>query len=34
MTGKVSHIDALRAKAPDLLAEPPDITLWHEIEAD
>jgi quinol monooxygenase YgiN len=24
-------IDAFRAKAPDLLAEPPDITLWYEI---
>jgi hypothetical protein len=34
MTKKVSHIDAFRAKAPDLLAEPSDITLWHEIEAD
>ena len=27
------HIDAFRAKAPDLLAEPADITLWREIEA-
>ena len=27
------HIDAFRAKAPDLLAEPADITLWGEIEA-
>jgi quinol monooxygenase YgiN len=25
------HIGAFRAKAPDLLAEPPDITLWREI---
>jgi len=27
-----AHIDAFRAHAPDLLAEPPDITLWSEIE--
>jgi quinol monooxygenase YgiN len=26
------HIAAFRAKAPDLLAEPADITLWSEIE--
>jgi quinol monooxygenase YgiN len=26
------HIDAFRAKAPDLLAEPPDITLWRELK--
>lgn len=26
------HIDAFRAVAPDLLAEPPDITLWSEVE--
>jgi quinol monooxygenase YgiN len=25
------HIDDFRAIAPDLLAEPPDITLWREI---
>ena len=25
------HIDAFRAVAPDLLAEPPDITLWTEV---
>jgi quinol monooxygenase YgiN len=25
------HIDAFRAVAPDLLAEPPNITLWKEI---
>jgi quinol monooxygenase YgiN len=25
------HIDAFRALAPELLAEPPDITLWREI---
>lgn len=24
------HIDGFRAIAPDLLAEPPDITLWSE----
>jgi quinol monooxygenase YgiN len=27
-----SHIDAFRAIAPELLAEPPNITLWSEIE--
>jgi quinol monooxygenase YgiN len=27
-----AHIDAFRAVAPDLLAEPPNITLWREIE--
>jgi quinol monooxygenase YgiN len=26
------HIDAFRAVAGDLLAEPPDITLWSEIK--
>ena len=26
------HIDAFRAIAPDLLAEPPDITLWSEVK--
>ena len=26
------HIDTFRAVAGDLLAEPPDITLWTEIE--
>jgi len=26
------HIDAFRAVAPDLLAEPPDITLWSEVK--
>lgn len=26
------HIDAFRAIAGDLLAEPPDITLWEEIK--
>jgi quinol monooxygenase YgiN len=26
------HIDAFRAIAGDLLAEPPNITLWSEIE--
>jgi quinol monooxygenase YgiN len=26
------HIDAFRAVAPDLLAEPPDITLWTEVK--
>jgi quinol monooxygenase YgiN len=26
------HIAAFRAQAPDLLAEPADITLWSEIE--
>ena len=26
------HIDAFRAVAPDLLAEPPDITLWAEVK--
>ncbi|MBC8013576.1 MAG: antibiotic biosynthesis monooxygenase [Methyloceanibacter sp.] len=26
------HIDDFRAVAPDLLAEPPDITLWTEVE--
>lgn len=25
------HIDAFRAVASDLLAEPPDITLWTEV---
>ena len=25
------HIDAFRAVAPDLLAEPPNITLWTEV---
>jgi quinol monooxygenase YgiN len=25
------HIDAFRAVAPDLLAEPPNITLWREV---
>lgn len=25
------HIDAFRAIAPDLLAEPPNITLWTEV---
>jgi quinol monooxygenase YgiN len=25
------HIEAFRKVAPDLLAEPPDITLWSEI---
>ncbi|MFZ1070594.1 MAG: putative quinol monooxygenase [Methyloceanibacter sp.] len=29
-----AHIDAFRAKAPDLLAEPADITLWREIDRD
>jgi quinol monooxygenase YgiN len=29
-----AHIDAFRAIAPGLLAEPPDITLWREIETD
>jgi quinol monooxygenase YgiN len=28
------HIDAFRAVAPDLLAEPPDITLWSEVEGN
>jgi len=28
------HIDDFRAIAPELLAEPPDITLWSEIDAD
>lgn len=27
-----AHIDAFRAVAPDLLAEPPDITLWTEVK--
>jgi len=27
-----AHIDAFRAIAPDLLAEPPDITLWSEVK--
>jgi quinol monooxygenase YgiN len=27
-----AHIDGFRASAPDLLAEPPNITLWREIE--
>jgi quinol monooxygenase YgiN len=27
-----AHIDAFRAVAPDLLAEPANITLWTEIE--
>lgn len=26
------HVDAFRAVAPDLLAEPANITLWSEIE--
>lgn len=26
-----AHIDAFRKVAPDLLAEPPNITLWREI---
>ena len=26
------HIDAFRKIAPDLLAEPPNITLWREIK--
>lgn len=26
------HIDAFRAVAPDLLAEPPNITLWTEVK--
>ena len=26
------HIDAFRAIAPELLAEPPEITLWTEIK--
>lgn len=26
------HIDAFRTKAPDLLAELPNITLWREIK--
>jgi quinol monooxygenase YgiN len=28
------HIDAFRAIARELLAEPPNITLWSEIEED
>jgi quinol monooxygenase YgiN len=28
------HIAAFRAHAPDLLAEPADITLWREIEGN
>jgi hypothetical protein len=32
MRGKITVIAYHRAKAPDLLAEPPDITLWREIE--
>ncbi len=28
------HIDAFRAIAPELLSEPPNITLWSEIEED
>lgn len=28
------HIDAFRAIAGDLLAEPPNITLWREIKGD
>jgi quinol monooxygenase YgiN len=28
-----AHIDAFRAVAPDLLAEPPNITLWREVKA-
>jgi quinol monooxygenase YgiN len=28
-----AHIDAFRTIAPDLLAEPPNITLWSEIKA-
>ncbi len=27
-----AHIDASRKVAPDLLAEPPDITLWTEVK--
>jgi quinol monooxygenase YgiN len=27
-----AHIDAFRAIAPDLLAEPPNITLWWEVK--
>jgi quinol monooxygenase YgiN len=27
-----AHIDAFRKFAPDLLAEPPDITLWTEVK--
>jgi hypothetical protein len=30
----LAHIDAFRAHALDLLAEPADITLWREIEGD
>jgi quinol monooxygenase YgiN len=28
------HIAAFRVKAPELLAEPANITLWSEIEGD
>jgi len=28
------HIDDFRAIAPELLAEPPEITLWSGIDAD
>jgi len=27
-----AHIDAFRKLAPDLLAEPPNITLWTEVK--
>ncbi len=27
-----AHIDAFRKIAPDLLAEPPNITLWREVK--
>jgi quinol monooxygenase YgiN len=27
-----AHIDAFRALAPELLAEPPNITLWTEVK--
>jgi quinol monooxygenase YgiN len=27
-----AHIDAFRKVAPDLLAEPPEITLWTEVK--
>lgn len=27
-----AHIDAFRKVAPDLLAEPPNITLWTEVK--
>ena len=29
-----AHIDEFRAVAPELLAEPANITLWSEIEGD